>query len=242
VIEKLQCFGSHARLVGIAAAGARPRRHAAVVLANSGVVHRIGANRISVAVARRLAADGFDTLRFDMSGLGDSSARDDGLAWESSAPLELSEGVDLVTRDYDRPVVLYGNCGGAAKSLWAARRDERVRGLVLTNPPPHPAERELDSSGTDLAERALETVATDLEVLFARGVCAAFVYAEGDEGLDYYDRRLAPRLAGGPADARLDVVRIARSNHTFSPAVARRAALEHIHDWVVGRFGQYDDA
>jgi pimeloyl-ACP methyl ester carboxylesterase len=232
--ESVHTFGRAVRLVGISTEAVAPRRRAAAVLVNSGSVHRIGANRISVVLARRLAGEGFDSLRFDMSGLGDSSAREDGLSWERSSPLEIREAVDLVCeRDPDRPVLLYGNCGGAAKSLWAAAGDERVDGVILTNPPPHPAEAE---SGEEAAEEAAEEVAAGLDELLRRGLRAGFVYAEGDVGQDYFERRLSGRLEPHLTERRLELFRIPSANHTFSPAPAQRAALDGIVSWLLAWF------
>src|SRR5262245_15562072 len=56
-----------------------------VVVVNAGVVHRVGPNRMSVRLARALAARGFLAARFDLSGLGDSPARRDALPFEQAA-------------------------------------------------------------------------------------------------------------------------------------------------------------
>ena len=42
---------------------------------NSGVIHHAGVWRLHVRLARELAADGFPSLRFDLSGIGDSERR-----------------------------------------------------------------------------------------------------------------------------------------------------------------------
>lgn len=221
--EQVVSFGRHGRLVGVRTVSSGSGGPV-MVLANSGVVHRVGANRISVHIARRITAEGIDTLRFDMSGLGDSAERDDHLGWEASASLELMEAVDLMTAA--RPgadVLLYGNCGGAAKSVWTAMRDERITGLVLTNPPPHPAEAESDSGA---AEQAGVRIAADLEALFDRGVRAAFVYADGDPGLAYFRRRLAVPLAAHLESRRLTVQVVPSSNHTFAVGPAQAAVID----------------
>lgn len=236
--ERAHVFGSAGRLVGISTAGAPPGERAAVVLVNSGVVHRIGANRMTVSLARALAGHGFDAFRFDMSSLGESSSRRDLVPWEESAPREICKAVDVVTAaDPQRPVVLYGNCGGAAKSIWAALRDPRVSGLALTNPPPHPAEAESTGESGGAADLAARLVADDLVRLFDRGVQATFVYADGDAGLAYFERRLRPRLEDTMASGQLQLVRVPYSNHTFSPTGARAAALSSLVAWVRRRFG-----
>ena len=48
----------------------------AVILLNSGVMHRVGSSRISVKIAREISEkNGLASLRFDFSGVGDSPPR-----------------------------------------------------------------------------------------------------------------------------------------------------------------------
>jgi hypothetical protein len=204
-----------------------------MVLVNSGIVHRVGANRMTVALARALAEDGVESLRFDMSGIGESSERVDDLGWEASAPLEIVEAVDRIADDQSA-TALYGNCGGAAKSLWAAQIDRRVTGLVLTNPPPHPSEEE----GVDAlsAERIAATIAADLAALLDRGVWMLIIFAEGDSGLSYFKRRLAGALTPYLQTGRLRLEIVEQSNHTFSPAPARRRVIALARHWLADVF------
>ena len=53
-------------------------RAARIVIFNAGAVHRVGPNRMTVTLARRLAAMGLPSLRFDLEGLGDSVLREPG--------------------------------------------------------------------------------------------------------------------------------------------------------------------
>ena len=70
-------FGRSQHLVGVlstptvVSAAAPP----GIVLVNSGIIHRIGANRVYVRLARALAVCGSASLRFDLSGIGDSTSR-----------------------------------------------------------------------------------------------------------------------------------------------------------------------
>ena len=54
------------------------------MLLNSGAVRRIGPQRMWVEAARRWAALGVPTLRFDVVGVGDSDG--DGSAYATAAP------------------------------------------------------------------------------------------------------------------------------------------------------------
>jgi len=122
-----------------------------VVFVNTGLIHRVGGQRMAVTLARRLAAAGLPTLRMDFSGIGDSRAARS--ASNGADPLgELMPGAAGVTRVYGRWVqetrealdfmeattgrsrfVLIGHCSGAAVSFLSALADPRVVGLVLVN-------------------------------------------------------------------------------------------------------------
>lgn len=133
--ERVVRFGESTPMIGIiteptdaAAAAARP----AVILVNSGIMHRVGACRWHVKVARRLAAEGFLVLRFDLSGIGDSEQRKDHLSFEESAPKETREAMDYLAKAKGATgFLLSGLCSGADVSHLAAVEDARVRGLAL---------------------------------------------------------------------------------------------------------------
>jgi pimeloyl-ACP methyl ester carboxylesterase len=103
----------------------------AVVILNSGVIHRVGACRVSVSLARRLARLGHPVLRFDHHGIGDSPPRQDALEGVEGRVSEIVEAMDAVAaRTGSRAFVLYGLCSGARDAFHAALEDERVVGIV----------------------------------------------------------------------------------------------------------------
>ena len=131
-------FGKTKTLVGIISDPPEPdqsKRLPAVILLNTGVIHRVGPNRLSVRMARNLAEEGFVVLRFDFSGIGDSQVRYDDLPFEESVDSEVQDAMDLLAeiRGVDR-FVLMGICSGAANSFKTACLDSRVVGAVLINP------------------------------------------------------------------------------------------------------------
>ena len=132
-------FGAAQSLVGIVTEPetARPKRQAFLFL-NAGVTHHVGPNRLYVRLARELASDGFTSMRFDFSGLGDSASRtDDMTAWKSVVA-ETREAMDHLqaTRGIEE-FVLIGICSGAASSYVTAKADPRVVGAVLINGQAH---------------------------------------------------------------------------------------------------------
>ena len=104
----------------------------AVVILNSGIIHRVGANRMHVLLARTLAEKWYTALRFDLSGIGDSEPRRDALAPHDAAMADIEEVLDYLEQTKGiRRVVLVGLCSGASQALLYAVNDPRVVGLAL---------------------------------------------------------------------------------------------------------------
>lgn len=104
----------------------------AVILLNSGVIHRVGSCRLSVTLARAIVATaGLVTVRFDFSGIGDSEARRNTLTAAETAVGEVQEVMDYLAREKNiRQFILYGLCSGAYASYRTALRDPRVIGIA----------------------------------------------------------------------------------------------------------------
>jgi len=135
--ERAIIFGAEKSLIGIVTqplpvpSGERP----AVVILNTGIIYRIGHNRMYVALARTLAEAGHMVLRFDMSGIGDSDNRDDGLAPLDANLADIRDAIDWLAATLRvRRVVLVGLCSGADHAILFAGSDCRVAGVVLIDP------------------------------------------------------------------------------------------------------------
>lgn len=130
--ESALSFGP-ANLIGVltepAAEVLRPDAPALLIL-NSGILHRPGASRLYVKIARAMAEKGFRTLRFDFSGIGDSEVRRDAIPIEERFVRETREAMDYLQEslDVDR-FVLGGLCSGADGAFWAGLEDDRVVGI-----------------------------------------------------------------------------------------------------------------
>lgn len=130
--ERALTFGP-ANLVGILTepdpAKAAPGSPAMVIL-NSGILHRAGASRLYVRTARAVAELGMTSFRFDFSGIGDSDVRRDSIPIEERFILEAREAMDyLQTVVGADEFVIGGLCSGADGAFWTALDDERVKGV-----------------------------------------------------------------------------------------------------------------
>ena len=116
---------------------AEPRDRPAVLLLNSGATHHVGSGRMSVTLARRLAARGVASLRVDLGGLGDSASkpgRRDGLIYCRDSVEDARAALDALEAHGHRSAVVVGLCAGAAVALHTALADPRVVGQALVNP------------------------------------------------------------------------------------------------------------
>lgn len=130
--EKAITFGANKSLVGIYTRPAVDNpRLPGVILLNSGILHRIGASRLHVTIARMLAELGFPVMRFDFSGIGDSESRRDDLAFEESAPREVQDAMDRMEAVAGcQEFVIFGLCSGADVAFQVGPMDRRITGLI----------------------------------------------------------------------------------------------------------------
>ncbi|HTB65235.1 MAG TPA: alpha/beta hydrolase [Steroidobacteraceae bacterium] len=142
--EQAILLGPRRTLVGVIA---RPRvapdpALPAVVILNTGIVHRVGHNRMYVTLSRMLAAAGRMTVRFDQSGLGDSGPRNDRLPPLAAGLADIKEALDSVQQSYQvSRFVLIGLCSGADQCVLYGHTDPRVVGLVMLDPTIPPTRR-----------------------------------------------------------------------------------------------------
>jgi len=134
MIERAVKFGRSDGLIGVLAEPAGEtdaRTGLAVLFWNAGLLHRVGPCRMYVDLARELAALGFPSLRFDLSGVGDSVVGRDQLRVRERAVSELQAAMTFVSsRGSVQEFVLVGLCSGADNAHAAAVSDPRVCGLV----------------------------------------------------------------------------------------------------------------
>jgi pimeloyl-ACP methyl ester carboxylesterase len=134
VIESCCQFGLQGGLSGIITEPDSPARRVGLVLVGAGLSPKHGPFRVYAELARRVARDGVQTLRFDLGGLGDSRSDYEGHLLEERTRLEVKAAVDhLVAHRGLDGVVLGGLCSGAEDAFRAAEGDTRVKGVILVD-------------------------------------------------------------------------------------------------------------
>ncbi|NQU41037.1 MAG: hypothetical protein HQ523_13885 [Lentisphaerae bacterium] len=130
--ERVITFGEQGELTGILSQPAVMRRGAPwLLLWNTGVQHRVGPCRLNVQLARRLAERGIPSLRFDLSGLGDSAPRADRRSGRERAASDARSAMALLEQRLSATrFAVLGLCTGADYAYNAAVTDERVTAFV----------------------------------------------------------------------------------------------------------------
>lgn len=102
------------------------------VLTNSGVIPRSGPHRMNVHLARRFADMGIASIRFDMSGLGDSRRSSGTLPVVQQWVADTRSVMDTAQARFgcDR-FFMVGFCSGAEVAHLVALEDPRMRAAVL---------------------------------------------------------------------------------------------------------------
>ena len=137
--EQVLTFGEDNRLTGVITPTtpemtAEPLAPVLIIL-SAGIVHRIGPHRLHVKLARRAASLGFPTLRFDLSGLGESLPAAPGIGYEAQAVADTRAAIAQMQAVFgSRTIILAGLCSGADNAYRAALEDEAVTGLILLDP------------------------------------------------------------------------------------------------------------
>jgi alpha-beta hydrolase superfamily lysophospholipase len=142
VWEEAVRFGRPTPLFGIittpAPFTAGQRSTKAVLLLNAGAVHRIGPNRLYVALARHLARHGYTVLRMDVAGIGDSPPRADApenVVYSRHALEDVRLALDYLRLHWDvTEVYAAGLCSGAYNAFKAAVANLPLTGAILINP------------------------------------------------------------------------------------------------------------
>lgn len=140
-VNEVPVFFGCERLFGILSrpgkiATADLRGQTAVLMLNVGGNYRIGPNRIYVRMARALAKQGYRTLRFDLSGLGDSRAPGGfvmGSLYSRDSTGEVMAAIDLLASQGCTRFFLLGICSGSFVAFQTAQIDPRVTGQILMN-------------------------------------------------------------------------------------------------------------
>lgn len=111
----------------------------AIIILSPGIKSRVAPHRLYVKMARQYVAMGFNVLRFDFSGLGDSEGIVDyenvadfyGAVQVGKYIADTTVAMDWLSSTYNiSKFILVGLCGGAITGLLTGAQDSRVDSLI----------------------------------------------------------------------------------------------------------------
>jgi len=131
--EKVIQFGPEKNMLGIVSVpDSIDENKPAIIILNSGLIHRVGPYRMTVVLARELASLGFLVFRFDLPNIGDSTSYKTTLPYKERTVSEISSALDVITKRYKiNQFVSVGLCTGAMNTHIITCHDERVKGAVM---------------------------------------------------------------------------------------------------------------
>jgi len=145
MIERTIVFGPDNGLIGtlcLPAEGDDRPASVGLLLFNAGVLGRIGPHRLNVRMARALARRGIPSIRFDLSGMGDSQRSREGLSFDAQAEQDLHRAVDALCQAAGlSKVVLFGFCSGGRHAYRVAPQNDKVAGVIMYDTYAHPTWR-----------------------------------------------------------------------------------------------------
>jgi len=130
--EKIIQFGDNQSLIGILSSPDSIQKDKPIfIFVNSGLLHRVGPFRIYVATARELANQNFTSLRMDLSGKGDSLAKQNSLTLKENTNQDIIDAMDYLQESTGvSQFVVCGICTGADNAYEIAFNDDRIKGVI----------------------------------------------------------------------------------------------------------------
>ncbi|MGS1014987.1 alpha/beta fold hydrolase [Rhodanobacter sp. UC4450_H17] len=265
--ERAFRFGRAQHLVGVAGLpdAATPAAPVGVIVLNAGMVHRVGPFRLHVELTRRLNADGYPTLRFDLSSLGDSSAADEAGSQAQQVKADVADAMSLLASHAGcSRFVLLGLCSGAQNAHGVALDEPRVAGAVFLDGYAYRTlgfrlrhylprlwsgsrwqrfiSRSLQaraSQGDDVFAVRFpprEQVQRELATMLDRGLRLHFIYSGGVTRYFNHPRQFRECFGRLADRPQISARLFAGSDHTYALQVDRRRLLDDIATWLRDNF------
>lgn len=238
--ERALRFGADRPLFGILTpadpALARPGRPP-IVITNAGAVSRVGPHRLYVKLARRWAALGFDVLRIDLSGIGDSPVAPDARENLTYPPSGLDD-IREALRVFGRPAVVAGLCSGGDYAFQLGGRAENLAGVFILNPRTFCV---LDLAAVESGDSAPPAAPVDEVPRMLRrsaesGVRTVLMVGRKDPGVAYVDAHAGEAMRALSAVPGFERIDLTGTDHTFTPVSVQERVSELLSRELQQRF------
>jgi len=109
---------------------------AVILMPSAGQDSRVGPQRIYLKAARRFVAEGFTTIRLDLSGTGDSATPNPAIHLDSHSTDDVKAGIEWIRQNlHPEKTFLVALCAGARVAIRYAAEDANIDGLVAWSVP-----------------------------------------------------------------------------------------------------------
>jgi alpha-beta hydrolase superfamily lysophospholipase len=217
------------------AATAKPGRPA-IVLTNAGCVNRSGPHRLYTTMARRWAQLGFDVLRVDLSGIGDSPVAQgerENLTYPAGALDELRAATKVLGRER---TIIAGLCSGGDYAFQLGAHDPNVVGALLLNPRTFCV---LDLAAVESGvppATPVEDVPLALAEMTSRGVETMIVVSRNDPGAAYVDAHAGDAMRALTGKPRYHRVDLDGTDHSFTPVTTQKRVSDLLTEHLAARY------
>lgn len=134
-MEKVVLFGEKRNLVGIVSEADLSQQHDKpfVLMLNAGLVHRPGPFRMNTEFSILLAEHGINSMRFDLSGIGDSDKQAmDSMLYKDRNLADVGEAIDFIKENLSvSNIIVMGLCTGADLAHRAAVHYKEISGCIM---------------------------------------------------------------------------------------------------------------
>jgi alpha-beta hydrolase superfamily lysophospholipase len=208
----------------------------AILLTNAGCVNRSGPHRLYVTMARRWANLGFDVLRVDLSGIGDSPVAPgerENLTYPPSALDDLRAAMHALGHER---VVIVGLCSGGDYAFQLGAHDSGVAGALLLNPRTFCV---LDLTAVESGvppATPVEEVPRALRAMTERGVDTLIVVSRNDPGVAYVDAHAVEAMRALEGLPRYQRVDLDGTDHSFTPVTTQKRVSDLLTEHLAARY------
>lgn len=265
--ETVAYFGKFEHLFGVyCASRIMDQDKPTIVMWNTGISTHCGPNRINVDLARAFAKLGFASLRFDLSGLGESHHRKDGLAGQEKNNQDCLEALTYLRQEKGaNRFILIGNCSGAIDAHFLAASQSDVIGLSMVDTYVYPTTMfyfhyyrkrlfKLDRWHNYLQRKKTERlegapldifaesypdqfeISKDLQKIVDRGCKINVIYTGGFEYQYTYHNQFYDMFSDVDFGNALSLQRYPNADHLFTIVEHRRDYLNELTNWVNQEF------
>lgn len=134
MIEKIIQFGPEKCMLGIQSIPNNEsyKDKPAILVLNSGLVHRVGPFGLGVKIARTLCDNGYLVIRFDLPGIGDSVQYDTNSEYEKRIISDVGSAIEIIKNKHNiNKFISIGLCTGAMNSHVVTANDDRIVASIL---------------------------------------------------------------------------------------------------------------